>query len=336
MSAISYFQRFSQKENHITNNTLLVLRHLYRASPRKVSLLLNALFEEEVAIGLEFQQQIRASHSVLDALIKQQPLSLFIEAKLGGTLNANQIERHIKSIKELNLPVGSAMLIGLTSEQLPPERLESLKGKAESDAIRFFSITYADLVAESRKLCADYEQDLLEIIEDYESFLTVEGLLANPYSRLVVFPCGTSWAENVRFGVYYEPPSRSTKWNCHFLGVYHRKAVSHVGQIEAAAICMMNGGKFLVQTEEYGTLTASHRSRIQQMIEATPYYDLASEPHRYYVVNCFLETNFRKVSSGGMRGHRYFDLSDYFDGQPPGPHTTTREVAAALNQQTFE
>lgn len=336
MSSISYFQRFSQKENHITNNTLLVLRHLYRASPHKVSLLFNALFEEEISIGLEFQQQIRASHSVPDALIKQHPLSLFIEAKLGGALDADQIERHVRSIKGLHLPVGSAILIGLTTEQLPTKTLENLKTRAEADGVRFFSVTYLDLAAELRKLCADYEQDLIEIIEDYESFLTAEGLLANPYSRMVVFPCGTSWAENIRFGAYYEPPARPAKWHCRFLGVYRHKAVSHVGLIEAVAVCMMDGGKLLVETEEYGRLTTSHRTRIQQMIEETPYYGLASELHRYYIVDHFLEIDFRKRSPSGMRGHRYFDLSDYFGGQPPGPHTTTQEVADALNHQTFD
>jgi hypothetical protein len=336
MSAVSYFQKFAQKENHVTNNTLLVLRHLYRASPRKVSLLLNALFEEDVPIGLEFQQQIKAAHSVPDALIKQQPLSLFLEAKLGGALNRDQIERHLNSIKALHLPLGSAILIGLTSEQLPVEQLESLKAKAEAEGVRFYSVTYSDLASELRKLCAEYEQDLLEVIEDYEAFLNAEGLIANPYRRLVVFPCGFSWAENIRFGAYYEPPSRSDKFHCRFLGIYRHKAISHVGKIEAAAICTITEGRLQVLTQEYGEFTERHRARIQQMIEATPYYDLASEPHRYYVVDGFIATDFRKISSGGIRGHRYFDLGDYSTGRLPGPRTTTDDVAAMLNQQTFE
>lgn len=52
MSRVSYFQRFSQKENHVTNNTLLILRHIYRAAPHKIGSLLNALLEEDVSIGL--------------------------------------------------------------------------------------------------------------------------------------------------------------------------------------------------------------------------------------------------------------------------------------------
>ena len=36
MSSITDFQRFSQRETHVTNNTLLVLRHLYRVSPALV------------------------------------------------------------------------------------------------------------------------------------------------------------------------------------------------------------------------------------------------------------------------------------------------------------
>lgn len=336
MSAISYFQRFSQKENHVTNNTLLVLRHLYRASPNKISLLLNALFEEEVPIGLEFRQQVKSSHSVPDALIRQQPFSLFVEAKHGGALNSDQIKRHVKSIAGLGLPTGSAILIGLTKEHPSAELLATLKAEAEKEAIRFFSVSYVDLVSELRKLCADYEQDLLEIIEDYESFLTSEGLLANPYGRMVVFPCGTSWAENIRFGAYYEPPDRPAKWNCRFLGIYHQKAVSHIGQIEAAAVCLIQDGKLVVQKEEFGKLTGAHRSRIQEMIETTTYYDLAIEPHRYYVVDHFTETHFNKASPSGMRGHRYFNLADYFGDTPLTPAMTADAVAQHLDHQTFE
>lgn len=59
MSRVSYFQRFSQRENHATNNTLLLLRHLYQSSPFKIGRVLTSLVEAELSIGLMFEQQIR-------------------------------------------------------------------------------------------------------------------------------------------------------------------------------------------------------------------------------------------------------------------------------------
>ena len=41
MTEVSYF--FSQKENHITNNTLLMLRHVYQAALQNQQLVLRAL-----------------------------------------------------------------------------------------------------------------------------------------------------------------------------------------------------------------------------------------------------------------------------------------------------
>ncbi|MGA2630623.1 MAG: hypothetical protein ABSG54_10455 [Terriglobia bacterium] len=335
MSAISYFQRFSQKENHVTNNTLLVLRHVYRSSPRKVSLLLNSLLEEEVPVGLEFRQQVRGTHSVPDALISQQPLSVFIEAKLGDALDTAQIERHLKSIKNREHSKGSAILIGLTTQRIERD-IENLKKKAKADGIRLFVITYSDLAMELRKLCADHEQDLIEIVEDYQAFLAAEGLLSHVYDRMVVFPTGTSWRENVPHGLYYEPAGRSPKWNCRFLGIYHNKRVSHVGRIETVTVCRFEGGKVVVEGSELGELNDAQQSRIRQIIDDTDYYDLKDgESLRYYLVDKFVETRFIKVSPGGMRGHRFFDLSEYVGTLNLGA-ATTMELAAALKGKTFD
>lgn len=336
MTAVSYFQRFSQKENLITNNTLLMLSHIYRSSPRKVSLLLNALFEEEVPVGLEFRQQVHGTHSVPDALIAQQPLSVFIEAKRGGELDLGQVERHIASIENLALPKGSAILVGLTAQKIEQD-VERIKNNAEAHGIRFFAITYLDLADELRKLCAEHEQDLIEIVEDYRAFLAAEGLLPQPYNWMVVFPAGTSWRENVLFGMYYEPPSRSAKWNCRFLGIYHEKIVSHVAYVQAASVCRFDNGELVVDETEHGTLTDHHRSRIRQAMETTTYYNLKDgEPLRWYLVDAFVETKFVKTSPGGMRGHRYFDLAEYVGGLNLGPETTATAVARALQDKTFE
>jgi hypothetical protein len=302
MSGVSHFQRFTQKENHVTNNTLLALRHVYRYSPRKLALLLNVLLEEEVPIGLEFQQQLRGTHSVPDAVIIQQSFGIFIEAKLGEGLDSRQVERHINSIKSRAMPTGASLLVGLTTQKLDKDVIEYLRQKANAEGIRFFSVTYSNLASELRKLCADHEQDLIEIVEDYRAFLATEGLLSNPEDWMVVFPCGTSWRENAQFGVYYEPSTRSGKWDCKFLGVYHNKCVSHVGELVAVAACQRKGEILVEEKTEFGVLNETHRSRIKQIIEATEYYDLKNDLLRYYVVQNFVPMTFSKTSPGGMRG----------------------------------
>jgi hypothetical protein len=77
----------------------------------------------------------------------------------------------------------------------------------------------------------------------------------------------------VRFGLYYEPPSRPCKRNYRFIGVYNRKTVAYIGTVEAIAVAAY-GNEAYTFMEEAGQLTDDHRKRIVSAIEATPYYDL--------------------------------------------------------------
>jgi hypothetical protein len=73
------------------------------------------ILETTPTIGLIFDQQVKGSHSVPDALISQKPLRMFIETKLGDGLWRDQIERHIASITGNPAEQGGeTYLIGLT------------------------------------------------------------------------------------------------------------------------------------------------------------------------------------------------------------------------------
>lgn len=337
MSRVSHFQRFSQPENHATNNTLLLLRYFYQSSPFKVERVLTALLETDLSIGLTFEQQIRREGSIPDALITQEPMRIFIETKRGGTLDADQIRRHLRSIAAQ--PGGvvrdNTILVGLTKEPIAESERNVLAGEAAGHGVRFAAVTFSQIVEALRAQCASHEQELLSIVEDYESYLSEEGLLEGRNQWLVVFPCGTSLAENARFGLYYEPPVRPCKRNYRFIGVYSRKAVAYVGVVEAIAVASYGDG-VLSFIEEAGRLTDDHRARVKSAFEQTPYYDLRSAPHRFYVVNSFWPTEARKTSPGGSMGLRYLDLSKMIADYNPRREYTGEELAAALRGTTWE
>ena len=58
MTQVTYFPRYSQKENHVTNNTLLLLRHLYEFNRLKFAKFLEELGDDtsDIAerLGLQF------------------------------------------------------------------------------------------------------------------------------------------------------------------------------------------------------------------------------------------------------------------------------------------
>lgn len=336
MTKISYFQRYSQRENHVTNNTMLMLRHVYQKSPRLLEAVLTGLLDdEEIAIGPRFDQQVGGAHSVPDALILQNPLNIYIEAKRGDWLRDSQIEGHLNSVEASDHPAGSAWLIGLTTNPVEADDAGRWEDMARSRGITFASATYSDLITALERAIGD-DPDLGVILDDYKSFIGAEGLLPDQYRKIVAMLCGTSWKENLRHGVYFEPASRNPKWaQARFLGIYHSKKVSHIGRIVASAICWKADGKLVVDRVEFGELNSEIKTRIAAIIEAADYFTgLGDIAHRYYVVDCFEEAGVRKVSPGGMMGHRYLDIVD-LGGSEPAPDASSADVVAIVAGRTF-
>jgi hypothetical protein len=337
LSRISHFQRFSQRENHATNNTLLLLRYFYESSPFKLQSFLTSILETELSIGLEFEQQVRGDASIPDALITQEPLRIYIETKRGGELDAGQIRRHLRSIAADSTTIhgDNPVLIGLTKEPIGEVERKALGAEAAKLGIKFAVMTFSQIVDALRSLCADFERELISMVDDYEGYLAEEGLSEGRNQWLLIFPCGTSIAENARFGLYYEPPSRPSKRNYRFIGVYTKKSVAYVGALEAVVVASL-GKKGIDFTEEAGKLTDDHRRRISQAIDQTHYYDLKANPHRYYLVDSFIETDARKTSSQGIWGMRRLDLSKMIPSFDPRKKYSTKELAAALRGKTWE
>lgn len=333
MSRVSYFQRFSQRENHATNNTLLIFRHFYQASPYKLQRVLSALVDTELSVGLAFEQQIRGEQSVPDALIVQEPLRIFIETKRGEALDTNQIRRHIETIVSRHPDAGHSILLGLTREPLLQAHADEIQSVSAGRGVLFAAITFSQIVETLRAQCAEFERELIESVEDYEQYLAEEHLLEARNQRLAIVPCGQSFAENKRFALYYEPPTRPRKTNA-FLGIYTRKQVSLVGRVEAIAVCSYQDGNVRIDATELGNVTDDQVNRIKGVIEATQYYDL-TETTRFYLVDSFAETTLRKISPGGAM-HRYLDLPQIIGpGFDPRKNYTTSELALLLHGQIF-
>lgn len=315
---------------------MLMLRHVYQASPRLLEAVLTGLLDDdEIAIGPRFDQQVGGAHSIPDALIVQNPLNLYIEAKRGDWLHDSQIEDHLKSIEAFAHPAGSAWLIGLTTSTAAAADAGRWENMARSRSIAFASATYSDLITSLERAIKD-DPDLGVILDDYKSFIGAEGLLPDQHRKIVAMLCGTSWKENLGHGVYFEPASRNPKWaQARFLGIYRSKMVSHVGRIVASAICWRADGKLVVDLVEFGELSLEMQARIEAIIEAADYFaDLGEVAHRYYIVDSFEEAGVRKISPGGMMGHRYFDIVELC-GSEPASDASGRDAAALVAGRTF-
>ncbi|MBA96184.1 hypothetical protein [Sulfitobacter sp.] len=339
MSAINHFQTYSQRENHVTNNTMLMLKHVYRISPRLVEDVLQSLLDEdEVEIGPRFEQQVGEAYSIPDAVLSQKPLHIYVEAKRGDGLYDDQLGRHMRSISERGHPESSAFLIGITNNSTNVDDDERWKQRALEHGITFAATTYRELLEALDTACSD-NPDLREILDDYQAFIGGENLLPDQHRKMVAMLCGQSWRENIEHGVYFEPAHRNPKWTrAHFLGVYRQKKISHVGRVVAAAICRKEDDNLIVEVEEFGALSTEHTSRIQNIIRTAETYfkGFAADAHRYYLVDRFEETDVRKASPGGMMGHRYFDIAELAGLEDVEQNASSADVASKLAGTKYE
>jgi len=334
MTAVSHFQRFSQRENHATNNTLLVLRHLYQVSPAKLEAVLHTILDnEQIDIGVQFEQQVHGTHSVPDAHIYQTPWRIIVETKLGPALDADQIERHISSIAAIQS--GETVLLGLTSGTVDPLLSKQLSEIAKAKNITFAWTTFVDLVEAIKAQCAVYETALFTIVADYEDYLRSEGLLESRDDWLLVVPCGQSYEENKRFGLYYAGANRPSRSGCRYLGIYKDRTVSLIGDIVAVIVCSYEDGKVGPQEPaEFGDITEERLARIKAVIEATSYYDLKSTTQRYFITDGLHETDIRKATKGGIMGPLYLNI-DALLGKRRPKDWGADELASGLRGAAF-
>lgn len=334
MSRISYFQRFSQKENHATNNTMLILRHFYQYAPQKLEAVLSSLVDDDLDIGLSFEQQIQSAGSIPDGRISQKPLEIYFETKRGDTLDKDQIARHIESITSTRTHSSRTILFGLTRTPISQADKETLK--ALSKEITFVPITFADVVSALRDVCEDFEPELQAVLSDFEEYLIGEDLLQIG-DVMTVVPCGTSLEDNVTHRLYFEPAGRPTKARSQFIGLYTQKCVHYLASPQTVITGIQDAEGFHVTGTELGQLDADERDRIKAVIEACTYFpDFAKKEHRYYLFENVCETDIKKSSKGGIWGPRVFNLSNWLDYSNPSQSYTVEEAAKLLSGKVFE
>ena len=342
MSEINYFQTYSQRENVVTNNTLLMLRHVQRRSNDMFQTLLSGIVEDIPTIGPHFEQQTRGSDSVPDGSIEQDAFRIAIEAKLDGKLSRSQIEAHVRSLKS-KPSVERAYLVGLTKYEENAGRLDEYAKVAHEERIAFVGLTYSSLVA----LLEDSvrgDSALEEIVADFASFLGAQRLLPTAYRTIMAVPCGRSIRENRRFNVYFEPAERGTNWRrAAFLGIYNDKCVSHVGRIERVLVAKLVEGTVEIDEEEsveggpeVGLSLEEAKARIAGIVAAATYYPhVDGSRYRYYVVGKFQRTRLVKDSHGGMQRHRFLDVENFVDDKVPNGIDAV-EMAALVDGRKFD
>lgn len=315
MSKIHYFQRYHQKENVVTNNTLLLFSRLYNYSPNKFKEFIDTLIDIEINVGIDFSQQTKSNLSIPDGVISQNSFKIVIETKLSDNFNNHQLTSHLEEFKNEQTQILLALAPTFINENQKNKIIHEISeyNILHKSNVKFVTIMFKNIIEIYREVISDYDVELKDIIDDFEDFCSLYGLLPNNSPRMLVVACGWTIHHNFKYNVYYDPEDRGYS-RCTHLGIYKDKRVQGIGKIENIITAHLdNNDNLIVTNTTNGHITLQQESNIINIINAGK-DDLGwniYEGHKFYCVDKFYSTSFWKNTPNGLFGRRYFNINDY-------------------------
>lgn len=335
MSEVHYFPRYSQPENFVTNNTLLLLLRLNQYNRFKFEKFMELLCEEQdvqlASSWLHFHQQKGTGKSVLDGFIAQESIKIAVETKLTAAFDPVQLENHLAVFGTEQHKL--LILLSPTLGAIPGRQLALVRDHAKPRNIQVVHTSFEDIVDKAQKCLSEHDEEMLALVEDYESFCSEMNLLPRDEYTLFAPPCGQSFEDNLQFLLYYCPATWSRR-NARYLGIYKNKSVRAIGRIAKVVACNVNSDtNQVIVIEGSETLTGEEEQRILGATRnaIARNWDLTNG-HKFYLCDTLEETDFSKTSPGGIMGHRYFDLERVLDSEIP---TNVDDLAVRLRQHMW-
>lgn len=212
---VHYFQRYHEKENVATANTMLLLSRLYAYSPTKFF----QLFKTE-PISIEFEPEIRfalqekAKSSIPDAVIAQDSFKIIVETKTTDWFHIDQLMKHLDAFSDERYKV----IITLSSELMQEEKRKEFErqlklyneSKEQSYPVKHINTTFEELTAAIQKQLEDRDYEMKEILDDYLDYCYKSNLVptADAWKYMRVQLAGTTLNFNIENGIYYEKSER--------------------------------------------------------------------------------------------------------------------------------
>lgn len=334
---IHYFQRYHEKENVATANTMLLLSRLYSYSSDKFFRFLKSeyfsdLFNPEIVFTL----QEKSVDSIPDATITQESFKIVVETKMADWFYEDQLFRHLNSFSDEKYKV----MITLAPEAMEAgkknafeEKLKEYNEKQKHSVIHI-NTTFEAMANAISDVLDDRDYDMQDVLADYLNYCYTDGLIpvsdAWKYMRMQL--AGTTFNFNISANVYYDNAEHGFRAH-DTLGLYKNKSVRAIGKVidRITAVETENGVKY---NAEFGELTDDRKVIIAKaMADGDSHgYDLRTIEHRYFFVEKFYATDFKKVTPRAQMGTRIFDLTQML-GTEDIPDT--EELAQRLMNESW-
>ncbi|MDD2636560.1 MAG: hypothetical protein PHW82_13795 [Bacteroidales bacterium] len=337
MAVLNQFQHYSQSENTVTNNVLLMLSNLYEINPKYYEEFIKGLTEDSDQYDVipTFRQQVgNRGNGIIDGHIQIKASKIIIETKLHGLEWINKLVKYSKSFD----PKEYKLLIHLSSKKYPQQEIEKIENRLselkELGKINFQSITYQDLVDQLKELANNYqfEHYLQRLNEHFENYCLGMNLMPRSNNVLRAMACGQSYDLNVKHQFYFDLASRGYS-DFKFLGIYKWKSVRYIGIVEnmiEADWDEINGLK--VKNSKFPITKEQETKLILAIKESKDKGWGVANDHRFFLLAEFSKTDFKKTSPGGIFRVRFFNLESVLDEVPDN----TEMIAEQLKSKTWK
>ncbi len=329
MAGVTYFPRYSGKENVVTNNTLLLFSRIYDYSPQSFQEIISQLTASDIEVGPEITQQDRSGKSVTDGSIQQQSFRILVETKVSAGIDYDQLVRHSERFGDESVRV----LLLITKHALDNEQQTAIKNRLKKGVI-FGAVDFSTLCAVIEGLFAEYERDIGVVVEDYVDYCRHEQILDESKETMRIVPCGQSHELNRKYGIYYHPFRRGYRPHG-YIGIYAQKSVTVLWRIRSVFDATIDdAGKLKRGAAIVGEETSDFDQKLIGIIgEALEHCGhRIRRDHRFFCGDP-IDTDFRKTSKYGLRKNTYINLKEKI---PDVDLDSPKAVARALKKTDWQ
>lgn len=293
---------------------MLLLSRLYSYSSDKFFRFLKSeYFSDSFNPEIIFTLQEKSVDSIPDATITQESFKIVVETKMSDWFYEDQLLRHLNSFSDEKYKVMITLAPELMEEGKKAAFEEKLKdyNEKQTHPVIHINTTFEDMANAISDILDDRDYEMQDVLSDYLNYCYTDGLIpvSDSWKYLRMQLAGTTLDFNVSAGVYYDNAERGFRAH-DFLSLYKNKSVRAVGKVVAriTAVETEDGVKY---NAEFGDLTDERKETISKaMADGDSHgYDLRSIEHRYFFVDKFYETDFKKITPRAPMGTRIFDLT---------------------------
>ena len=316
---------------------MLLLSRLYSYSSDKFFRFLKSeYFSDSFNPEIIFTLQEKSVDSVPDATITQESFKIVVETKMSDWFYEDQLLRHLNSFGDEKYKVMITLAPELMEGAKKAEFEAKLKEYNEKQAhpVIHINTTFEALANAISDVLDDRDYEMQDVLTDYLNYCYNDGLIpvSDSWKYMRMQLAGTTFDFNISLNVYYDNAERGFRAH-DTLGLYRNKSVRAIGKVVARITAIEKDGGIKFKAE-FGALTEDRKETIRKaMADGDSHgYDLRSIEHRYFFVEKFYETDFKKVTPRAPMGSRIFDLTQIL-GTDQLPDT--EQLAEALKKESW-